>query len=107
MRVQDGSEGWSVAHVRDVIKGCAEEVMAEMDWRDVGRVCLFGKRIGETKGLMVLVRLLQLRGNWERTDILAWPFRRDCRLSSRDLAMGGQLGSRLVLFGCIQVSFSG
>jgi hypothetical protein len=40
-----------VAHVRDVIRGCAGEVMGEIVERVLGRVVLFGKRIGETNGL--------------------------------------------------------
>ena len=51
MRRQDGSEGWRVAQVREVIKGCAGVVMGEIAERVLGSVVLFGKRIGEMKGL--------------------------------------------------------
>ena len=51
MRRQDGSEGWRVAQVREVIKGCAGDVMGEIAERVLGSVVLFGKRIGEMKGL--------------------------------------------------------
>lgn len=44
--------------MRKVMSGWAGEVMAEMDWRDGGSVGLFGKRMGETKGLLVLVGFL-------------------------------------------------
>lgn len=38
--------------MRDVIRGCAGEVMGEIEVRDLGRVVLlFGKRMGEMKGL--------------------------------------------------------
>jgi hypothetical protein len=40
-----------VAQVRDVIRGWAGEVMGEILVSVLGRVMLFGKRIGETKGL--------------------------------------------------------
>lgn len=59
MRRQEGSEGWRVAHVRDVIRGWAGEVMGEIPLRDCGRVGLLGKRIGDTKGLVwMLVYLI-------------------------------------------------
>ena len=51
MRRQDGSEGWRVAQVREVIKGCAGDVMGEIAERVLGSVVLFGKRMGEMKGL--------------------------------------------------------
>ena len=51
MRRQDGSEGWRVAQVREVIKGCAGVVMGEIAERVLGSVVLFGKRMGEMKGL--------------------------------------------------------
>lgn len=86
MRVHDGSEGCSVAHVRDVISGCAGEVMADMDWRDGGSVGLFGKRIGETNGLLMLVlpfaedvvfslRIFELCyfGNIVNDGVVTWP----------------------------------
>jgi hypothetical protein len=47
VRRQDGSEGWRVAHVSDVISGWAGEVIGEILVSVDGRVCLFGKRIGE------------------------------------------------------------
>lgn len=50
MRRQEGSEGWRVAHVSDVINGWAGEVMGEMALRDWGRVGLLGKRMGDTNG---------------------------------------------------------
>lgn len=51
MRKQEGSEGWRVAHVSDVINGCAGEVIGDMADREVGSVCLLGKRTGEMNGL--------------------------------------------------------
>lgn len=48
---QDGSEGWSVAQVRDVISGWAGEVIGDIAERVAGRVVLFGKRIGDMNGL--------------------------------------------------------
>ena len=51
MRRQDGSDGWRVAQVREVIKGCAGEVMGEIAESVFGSVVLFGKRMGEMKGL--------------------------------------------------------
>jgi hypothetical protein len=41
-----------VAQVRDVIRGCAGDVIGEILVRVFGRVTLFGKRIGETNGLV-------------------------------------------------------
>jgi len=43
-----------VAQVRDVIRGWAGEVMGDTDLRVLGRVMLFGKRIGETNGLVLV-----------------------------------------------------
>jgi hypothetical protein len=40
-----------VAQVRDVIKGCAGEVIGDNELTDAGRVVVFGKRIGEINGL--------------------------------------------------------
>jgi hypothetical protein len=40
-----------VAQVRDVIKGCAGEVIGETAARALGRVVRSGKRMGEMKGL--------------------------------------------------------
>lgn len=37
-----------MAQERDVISGCAGEVMGEIFWRVGGRVVLLGKRMGET-----------------------------------------------------------
>lgn len=37
--------------MREVIRGCAGEVMVERLLSDIGRVVRFGKRIGEIKGL--------------------------------------------------------
>ena len=37
--------------MREVIKGCAGDVMGEIAERVLGSVVLFGKRIGEMKGL--------------------------------------------------------
>jgi hypothetical protein len=51
VRRQDGSEGWRAAHEREVIKGCAGEMMGEIAERVLGSVVLFGKRMGEMKGL--------------------------------------------------------
>jgi hypothetical protein len=42
--------------VRDVIRGCAGEVMGEMLLSDLGRVVLFGNRMGEMKGLRILAK---------------------------------------------------
>lgn len=42
-----------MAQVRDVMRGCAGDVMGEIFKRDAGRVGVFGKRIGETNGLVV------------------------------------------------------
>lgn len=50
VRRQEGSEGCRVAQVRDVISGCAADVMGDMLLRDTGSVVVFGKRIGETNG---------------------------------------------------------
>lgn len=52
MRVHDGSEGWSVAQLSDVMRGCAGEVIGEILEREGGRVVVFGKRIGETNFLV-------------------------------------------------------
>lgn len=41
--------------MRDVMRGWAGEIIGEMVVRDWGRVGLFGKRIGDTKGLEVNV----------------------------------------------------
>ncbi len=62
MRRQDGSEGCRVAHVRDVMRGCAEEVIGEIAESVGGRVVLFGKRIGDIKGLEVF-SFIHGRGN--------------------------------------------
>lgn len=51
---QEGSEGWRVAQVRDVISGWAGEVIGDIAESVAGRVVLFGKRIGEVKGLYLL-----------------------------------------------------
>ena len=40
-----------MAQVRDVIRGCAGEVMGESLDSVVGRVFLFGKSMGEMNGL--------------------------------------------------------
>lgn len=53
--MQLGSEGCKVAQVRDVRSGCAGLVIGLMELRDAGRDCEFGKRIGETNGLDMLV----------------------------------------------------
>ena len=50
--MQDGSEGWSVAQVSDVIRGCAGEVIGEILESVAGSVVVFGKRIGETNLLV-------------------------------------------------------
>ena len=42
--------------MREVIKGCAGEVMGEIAERVFGSVVLFGKRMGEMKGLGMLAR---------------------------------------------------
>jgi hypothetical protein len=52
VRLQDGSEGWSVAHESEVISGWAGDVIGEMAVREGGRVSSFrGKRVGEMKAL--------------------------------------------------------
>ena len=51
MRRQEGSSGWRVAQVREVIRGCAGELSGAILVRDGGRVCEFGKRMGEMNGL--------------------------------------------------------
>ena len=61
MRRQEVSEGWSVAQVRDWIKGCAGEVMGEIDARLLGSVVLFGKRIGEVNGLGLLIAFCRVK----------------------------------------------
>jgi hypothetical protein len=38
--------------VRDVINGCAGEVMGDIEERVGGRVVLFGKRMGDMNGLL-------------------------------------------------------
>ena len=50
MRRQEGSCGWRRAQERDLMAGCAEEVMGEMEPRRLGRVSVSGKRMGEMKG---------------------------------------------------------
>lgn len=52
VRRQDGSEGWRRAHEREFIKGCAAEVIGDIDVRADGRVWELGKRIGDMKGLL-------------------------------------------------------
>lgn len=54
--MQDGSEGWRVAHVREVKRGCAGDTMGLIEERDAGRVSVLGKRIGEMNGLGRSVR---------------------------------------------------
>lgn len=56
-----------MAQVREWIKGCAGAVMGEMEARLLGRVVLFGKRMGEVKGLNASVACLQ-REECEHTD---------------------------------------
>ena len=58
VRRQEVSEGWSVAHVKEWIRGWAGAVIGEMEARLLGRVVLFGKRMGEVNGLKVLVACL-------------------------------------------------
>lgn len=55
MRRQEGSDGCSVAQVRDLISGWAGAVMGEMEVSFAGRVVLLGKRIGDMNGLHWLV----------------------------------------------------
>jgi len=59
---QDGSEGWSVAQVSDVINGWAGEVIGDIADSVAGRVVLFGKRMGDVNGL-VLLAIEQKRSN--------------------------------------------
>lgn len=51
MRRQEGSEGWRVAQERDVMSGCAGEVIGDRDVRFVGRIWRPGNIMGEMKGL--------------------------------------------------------
>ena len=51
VRRQEVSEGWRVAQVREWIRGWAGAVIGEMEARVLGRVVLFGKRMGEVNGL--------------------------------------------------------
>jgi hypothetical protein len=51
--MQEGSEGWRVAQVREVIKGWAGEVMGEIVLSVGERVGVLGKSVGEMKGLVV------------------------------------------------------
>lgn len=44
--------GCRVAQVRDVIRGCAGEVIGDTEARVLGRVMLFGKRMGEMNCLL-------------------------------------------------------
>ena len=64
MRRQDGSCGWRVAHDREVIRGCAGEVIGTRAERLAGRVWRGGgNMIGEMKGLCkvsdVLIHILE------------------------------------------------
>ena len=43
-----------MAQVRDVISGWAGEVTGSIWARDLGRVVVLGKRMGEIKGLLLL-----------------------------------------------------
>ena len=51
VRRHDGSSGWRSAQEREVIRGCAADVMGDMGLRLDGRVSELGNRIGEMKGL--------------------------------------------------------
>ena len=54
VRLQDGSEGWRVAHESEVMSGCAPEVRGEMAVREDGRTSsLLGKSVGGMKALWV------------------------------------------------------
>lgn len=55
VRRQEGSSGWRRAQDREVIRGCAAEVIGLIEVRVGGRVSDFGKRIGETNGLNMSV----------------------------------------------------
>lgn len=50
--MHEGSEGWRVAHEREVMSGCALEVRGEMEDKDGGRTSSFlGYRIGDINAL--------------------------------------------------------
>lgn len=49
MRRQEGSWGWRVAQVREVMRGCAVDVKGVMGARR-GLVTVLGKRMGDMKG---------------------------------------------------------
>ena len=51
VRRHEGSCGCSSAHDRFLMAGLADEVIGLMERTVRGRVCLLGKRMGETKGL--------------------------------------------------------
>lgn len=50
VRRQEGSLGCSNAQERDLMAGCAGEVMGEMEQRLLGKVCVSGNMIGEVNG---------------------------------------------------------
>lgn len=106
MRKHEGSEGWRVAHVREVMRGCAGEVMGEIADRDLGRVVvLFGKRIGEMKGL----EFVSEEGDEderENTGNSVLQFQQVDLRFRRYLAMEELLGSPLVESGYTVVSIS-
>jgi hypothetical protein len=58
VRRQEVSDGWSVAQVKEWIRGWAGDVMGEIEARLLGRVVLFGNRIGDVNGLKVLAARL-------------------------------------------------
>lgn len=52
MRRQEGSLGWRTVQDKEVINGCAGEVIGDIEDRLGGRVVESGKRIGGIKGLL-------------------------------------------------------
>jgi hypothetical protein len=55
VRVHEGSEGWSVAQERELMRGWAPEVRGAMALRLDGRMSsLSGKRVGEMKALAMV-----------------------------------------------------
>lgn len=89
---QDGSFGWRRAHEREVINGCAADVIGDVDWSVGGRVFLFGNKIGEMKGLDMLAPE-SAKIKQRLTGIGVAPFQQDYPQSQLALAKEGGLGS--------------
>jgi hypothetical protein len=92
VRRQEGSDGWRVAQVRDVISGWAGEVIGDIVERVAGRVVLFGKRIGDVNGLLS-VRCVIGEDRYQLTDSSNEPFQPGCRQFRTCLAKEGWTGS--------------